>query len=192
MALERLPWNRVKRRSGNALWNSLEVQILHKLLFSLSLFLIEKAAAGRVCINCCRPWVFSFVAVAVLLGRATWGEPLSPLARYVLRDAPFVGLPTVSILGVMSFAQLDQRLQKGMDYTYWFNALSPDPRVVPNAKLTVPGLLHSPLWWLALWINSAQPTTRRDFLDNNLSILLGWRDALNAQRESKRGKLPVK
>lgn len=146
------------------------------------LFLSENVTAGWVCTNCSRPGIFAHCC-GCFVGQSTlkWAPVTSGSVPSSVW-CTFHEAHAVLILGLMSFAQLDQRLQKGMDYTLM---LSPDPSVVPNAKVTTSRLVHSPLLWLALWINSAQSTVLCGFLDNSLSILLGWRGGLNGWRESK-------
>lgn len=133
-------------------------------------FLIENGAAGWVCTNCGRPWIFVH-GCGRFLGQSTLGwAPVTSGSVPSSAWCAFHEARAVLILGLMSFARLYQRLQKGMDYT---SMLSPDPTVISNAKLTTSMLVHSPLLWLALWINSAQSRVLCGFLDNSLSILLG-------------------
>lgn len=137
------------------------------LFFFFFSFLIEKVTAGWVCTNYCRAWIFSFMVVTVLLNKTFWVEPPKPILGCVLLcDIPSTRFTIVFILGLMSLTQLEQRLQEDLDFTCWFNAVSPDPGIAPNAKLTFKRFLHYPLSWLALWVNSAQRVTLCDFLQS--------------------------
>ena len=62
---------------------------------------------------------------------------------------------TVFILGLMSFTQLEQRLQEDLVFTYRFISLNPS--IIAHAKLTFKSFLHSPLSRLTLRVSSLQP-----------------------------------